>query len=83
MLQINAPLQPTNAARVSSLLLCGCSYYHGKISREDAVKRLQTRNLDGAFLLRMSATQDGVYTISLQCVCAMCHSVQRSAASCC
>jgi len=42
------------------------SYYHGKISREDAVKRLQTRNLDGAFLLRMSATQDGVYTISLQ-----------------
>ena len=83
MLQINAPLQPTNAARVSSLLLCGCSYYHGKISREDAVKRLQTRNLDGAFLLRMSATQDGVYTISLQCVCAMCQcSGVLRAASC-
>ena len=28
--------------------------------------RLQERNLDGAFLLRMSATQAGVYTISLQ-----------------
>ena len=28
--------------------------------------RLQEANLDGAFLLRMSATQSGVYTISLQ-----------------
>jgi len=42
------------------------SYFHGTIEREEAVKRLQERNLDGAFLLRMSATQDGVYTISLQ-----------------
>eukprot|EP00729_Bicosta_minor_P001488 gene1488-29601_t len=42
------------------------SYFHGTISREQAVERLQSRNLDGAFLLRMSATQEGVYTISLQ-----------------
>lgn len=42
------------------------SYFHGTISRETAVERLQGRNLDGAFLLRMSATQAGVYTISLQ-----------------
>lgn len=42
------------------------SYFHGTIEREEAVKRLQERNLDGAFLLRMSATQAGVYTISLQ-----------------
>eukprot|EP00035_Acanthoeca_spectabilis_P019824 m.429839 g.429839 ORF g.429839 m.429839 type:complete len:170 (-) comp17075_c0_seq1:1229-1738(-) len=42
------------------------SYYHGTISRDVAVQRLQARNLDGAFLLRMSATQAGAYTISLQ-----------------
>ena len=30
------------------------------------MERLQTRNLDGAFLLRMSATEAGTYTISLQ-----------------
>jgi hypothetical protein len=45
--------------------VCG-SYYHGTISREEAVHRLQEVNTDGAFLLRMSATQDGAYTISLQ-----------------
>ncbi|EGD82471.1 hypothetical protein PTSG_03120 [Salpingoeca rosetta] len=42
------------------------SYYHGTISREEAVRRLQNANTDGAFLLRMSATQAGAYTISLQ-----------------
>eukprot|EP00045_Choanoeca_perplexa_P011914 m.127939 g.127939 ORF g.127939 m.127939 type:complete len:177 (+) comp15809_c1_seq1:1222-1752(+) len=42
------------------------SYYHGTISREEAVKRLQEVNTDGAFLLRMSATQEGAYTLSLQ-----------------
>jgi hypothetical protein len=42
------------------------SYYHGTIAREEAVKRLQEVNTDGAFLLRMSATQKGAYTISLQ-----------------
>jgi hypothetical protein len=42
------------------------SYYHGTISREEAVKRLQKADTDGAFLLRMSATQKGAYTISLQ-----------------
>ena len=45
------------------------SYYHGTISREEAVKRLQEFNKDGAFLLRMSATQKDAYTISLQYVC--------------
>lgn len=43
-----------------------CSYYHGTISREEAVARLQKAGTDGAFLLRMSATQHGMYTISLQ-----------------
>jgi hypothetical protein len=33
------------------------SYYHGTIEREEAVKRLQERNLDGAFLLRQSSSQ--------------------------
>eukprot|EP00054_Salpingoeca_dolichothecata_P018583 m.114313 g.114313 ORF g.114313 m.114313 type:complete len:178 (+) comp22925_c0_seq1:385-918(+) len=42
------------------------SYYHGKIARDEAVKRLQEFNQDGGFLLRMSATQANVYTISLQ-----------------
>eukprot|EP01147_Barroeca_monosierra_P001034 gene1034-4270_t len=42
------------------------SYYHGTISREEAVKRLQKANTDGAFLLRMSATEQGAYTITLQ-----------------
>jgi hypothetical protein len=42
------------------------SYYHGTISREEAVARLQKAGTDGAFLLRMSATQNGMYTISLQ-----------------
>lgn len=42
------------------------SYYHGTISREEAVTRLQKANTDGAFLLRMSATQKNVFTISVQ-----------------
>eukprot|EP00053_Salpingoeca_punica_P002603 m.38627 g.38627 ORF g.38627 m.38627 type:complete len:167 (-) comp11672_c0_seq2:400-900(-) len=42
------------------------SYYHGTISREEAVARLQQANVDGTFLLRMSATEKGAYTISLQ-----------------
>ncbi|EDQ88235.1 uncharacterized protein MONBRDRAFT_32892 [Monosiga brevicollis MX1] len=42
------------------------SYYHGTISREEAVRRLQEVNTDGAFLLRLSATQKDAYTISLQ-----------------
>ena len=42
------------------------SYYHGTISREEAVRRLQKADTDGAFLLRMSATEEGAYTISLQ-----------------
>mmetsp|Transcript_25215 Transcript_25215/g.65829 ORF Transcript_25215/g.65829 Transcript_25215/m.65829 type:complete len:168 (+) Transcript_25215:68-571(+) len=42
------------------------SYYHGMIDRDVAVARLQERNLDGAFLLRQSSSQAGVYTISLQ-----------------
>ena len=32
------------------------------------VRRLQEKNIDGTFLLRMSATQQGAYTISLQLV---------------
>lgn len=43
-----------------------CSYYHGTISRDEAVKRMQAANTDGAFLLRMSEKQVGVYTITLQ-----------------
>eukprot|EP00038_Savillea_parva_P006524 m.164326 g.164326 ORF g.164326 m.164326 type:complete len:175 (-) comp12406_c0_seq1:1313-1837(-) len=42
------------------------SYYHGTIDRDTAVKRLQERNLDGAFLLRQSSSQAGAYTITLQ-----------------
>lgn len=42
------------------------SYYHGAIARDKAVERLQVSNIDGAFLLRESSTQPGVYTISLQ-----------------
>eukprot|EP01147_Barroeca_monosierra_P000109 gene109-3501_t len=41
------------------------SYYHGRIPRDEAIRRLQEDGRDGAFLLRMSETQDGVYTISL------------------
>ena len=41
-------------------------YYHGTISREEAVSRLEKFNKDGAFLLRMSSTQDKQYTISVQ-----------------
>eukprot|EP00045_Choanoeca_perplexa_P013340 m.150933 g.150933 ORF g.150933 m.150933 type:complete len:209 (+) comp16326_c0_seq3:17-643(+) len=41
------------------------SYYHGRISREEAVKRLLEGGMDGSFLLRMSTTQDGVYTLSV------------------
>ena len=48
-----------------------CSYYHGTISREEAVTRLQDRNMDGSFLLRQSATQANAYTISLQYVATM------------
>ena len=51
------------------VLLAECtprSYYHGAIPREVAVTRLQECNTDGAFLLRESTTQKGVYTISLQ-----------------
>ena len=44
------------------------SYYHGTISREEAVARLEKANRDGTFLLRMSSTQDKAYTISVQCV---------------
>eukprot|EP00041_Stephanoeca_diplocostata_P000433 m.14737 g.14737 ORF g.14737 m.14737 type:complete len:65 (-) comp10512_c0_seq4:1987-2181(-) len=42
------------------------SYYHGTIEREEAVRRLHAVNQEGCFLLRMSATQKNVYTISLQ-----------------
>eukprot|EP00042_Codosiga_hollandica_P022917 m.87503 g.87503 ORF g.87503 m.87503 type:complete len:185 (-) comp50979_c0_seq2:36-590(-) len=41
------------------------SYYHGRISRDEAVDRLTRQGRDGSFLLRMSETQDGVYTISV------------------
>lgn len=41
------------------------SYYHGRISREEAVHALTARGFDGSFLLRMSESQDGVYTISV------------------
>eukprot|EP00730_Choanoeca_flexa_P015490 TRINITY_DN7120_c0_g1_i3.p1 TRINITY_DN7120_c0_g1~~TRINITY_DN7120_c0_g1_i3.p1 ORF type:complete len:199 (+),score=36.52 TRINITY_DN7120_c0_g1_i3:27-599(+) len=41
------------------------SYYHGRISREEAVNRLLANGIDGSFLLRMSTTQDGVYTVSV------------------
>ncbi|EDQ88194.1 uncharacterized protein MONBRDRAFT_9122 [Monosiga brevicollis MX1] len=40
-------------------------YYHGRITREEAVDRLLKEGVDGSFLLRMSTTQDGVYTLSL------------------
>ena len=39
---------------------------HALFFLDDVVRSTQSRNLDGAFLLRMSATQEGVYTISLQ-----------------
>ncbi len=35
------------------------SFYHGRITREDAVARLQREGQDGSFLLRMSTTEDG------------------------
>ena len=44
------------------------SYYWGRLSREDAVDALTSRGVDGSFLLRMSTTQDGVYTLSIMCV---------------
>ena len=40
-------------------------FYHGRISRDDAVDRLERGGTDGSFLLRMSESQDGVYTISV------------------
>lgn len=51
--------------RVGVLVDPSLSYYHGRISREEAVKRLTDGGYDGSFLLRMSETQDGVYTISV------------------
>jgi hypothetical protein len=44
------------------------SYYHGTISREEAVARLEKERRDGTFLLRMSSTQDKAYTLSVQYV---------------
>ncbi|EGD79637.1 hypothetical protein PTSG_10485 [Salpingoeca rosetta] len=41
------------------------SYYHGRISRDEAVSRLHEGGKDGSFLLRMSESQDGVYTVSV------------------
>eukprot|EP00055_Hartaetosiga_balthica_P009466 m.37763 g.37763 ORF g.37763 m.37763 type:complete len:226 (+) comp6759_c0_seq1:1370-2047(+) len=41
------------------------SYYHGRISRDEAIRRLEGKGENGAFLLRMSETQDGVYTVSV------------------
>lgn len=41
------------------------SYYHGRISRDEAVERLQRDGVDGSFLLRMSTSQEGVYTLSV------------------
>eukprot|EP00911_Craspedida_sp_UC1_P002709 UC1_evm2s1989 len=41
------------------------SYYHGRISRDDAVERLTSMGVDGSFLLRMSESQEGVYTVSV------------------
>jgi len=43
------------------------SYYHGRISRDDAVDRLTSMGVDGSFLLRMSESQEGVYTVSIMC----------------
>ena len=42
------------------------SYYHGTVTREEAVARLEKENRDGTFLLRMSSTQDKAYTLSVQ-----------------
>ena len=57
-------------ALMSSSRCCLSSqrYYHGRISREQAVERLVENGYDGSFLLRMSETQDGVYTISIMLV---------------
>lgn len=44
------------------------SYYHGRISRDDAVDLLTREGRDGSFLLRLSETQDGVYTVSVMFV---------------
>eukprot|EP00049_Salpingoeca_infusionum_P002515 m.57728 g.57728 ORF g.57728 m.57728 type:complete len:204 (+) comp11625_c1_seq1:150-761(+) len=41
------------------------SYYHGRITREEALERLEEARVDGTFLLRMSTSQEGVYTISV------------------
>ena len=43
-------------------------YYHGRISRDEAVDILTREGRDGSFLLRMSETQDGVYTLSIMFV---------------
>lgn len=45
-----------------------CSYFHGTIGSAEANKLLLANNQDGAFMLRMSATQDGVYSVSVLCV---------------
>ena len=42
------------------------SYYHGTITREEAVAQLEKANKDGTFLLRMSSTQNNAYTLSVQ-----------------
>eukprot|EP00038_Savillea_parva_P000948 m.100167 g.100167 ORF g.100167 m.100167 type:complete len:1317 (+) comp10335_c1_seq6:64-4014(+) len=41
------------------------SYYHGKIDREEAIRRIGVVNKNGAFLLR-DGSQPGTYSISLQ-----------------
>lgn len=41
------------------------SYYHGKINRDEAIRRLGLVNKNGAFLLR-DGSEPGTYSISLQ-----------------
>ena len=55
------------------------SYYHGRISRDEAVDILTRDGQDGSFLLRMSETQDGVYTISVMCVARLSISIYKPA----
>ena len=61
----NASALPAEWVAWSPVFHLLCRYYHGRISRDEAVSVLQRDGSDGSFLLRMSETQDGVYTVSV------------------
>ena len=43
------------------------SYFHGPISKEEAITRVESAQRDGSFLLRSSATQANLYSITARC----------------